>query len=678
MEEDAPVQDAPVQQSRAAFVTRFYIQFDHYKRLLFRYCWIPLLTVGIAGGAQWYFVKDALPKFASVGRMIVNVRLFLPNAQLYSEEANNFLGTQEVLMKGESIASNVKARLQKEKPELHPAPVEIEVGLVPKASIFNLQAVGGDPAYTQVYLEATMEEYINLKKDLFSHAAASTQVMMEEKLREAGAELEKSKEDVIRYQSTNDFVIMEPTGGNRALDFLTGVQRTLAQHKSDLESLSITNTLELDPDYRKANQTLRNLEFSRDELTNSIRVADLIALADFKKQIVEQEERVKDAAKEFQDRLTSEKLELEQKIQHDEGQVKEWEAKAVDENKKMAAFELLKENQKRLQTRYDQMEGELQRLVEEKGIGQETVTILDAATPAVVVPPDKIKRTVMMALIGLFLGMGIVVFIDRLDDRPSCFTELVELFDVPVLGQFPLLKPKSRKIGVPILQLDDDRYPLIEANRSLRSALLYQDPHKDQPKSIVITSASPNDGKSMVSANLAVTLAQTGARVLLIDADVRRGVLHTHFSVASSPGLAEVLAGQCPWSTAVVNTAIPNLYLLPRGSSPRHSVNLFATAGKVLTEIAGHFDYYLFDTAPVMVGDDVLSLAPHVDGLVMVVRAGFTSGRIVQTALDSLQLRRVKVLGLVFNAVRPNASDYYYYRFRDYYPQHPVAKKNGD
>lgn len=130
---------------------------------------------------------------------------------------------------------------------------------------------------------------------------------------------------------------------------------------------------------------------------------------------------------------------------------------------------------------------------------------------------------------------------------------------------------------------------------------------------------------------------------------------------------------QCAWATAVVQTPVPNLYILPCGASPRHSVNLFATAGKVLSEIAGHFDYYLFDTAPVMVGDDVLSLAPHVDGVVMVIRAGFTSGRIVQSALNSLQLRRVKVLGLVFNAVHPSASDYYYYRFKEYYRQHPAA-----
>ena len=634
--------------------------------------------MGIGGGAQWYFVKDAQPVFASVGRMIVNVKVAMPNANLYYEEVNNFLGTQVVLMQSDSIVTNVKVQLAAEKPDLHPVPVEIEVALSPKANIFNLRATGADAAYTQAFLEATMEEYINLKKDLFTKASRATQDSLEEKLKQVAADLEKSHEAVISYQSTNSVVTTQPAGGNSAADYLLTLERTLANDKSDLESLKITNNLDMEEAYLKAKLDLTVLTGTRDRLAKSTYNSDKIELVKVNEEMTQQEGIVKLLQEQNQTKMKDAQLILEQKIHNLEGQVTEWEQKALDASKKLSVFDALKEDEKRLQSRYDQIQNDLHTLDMDKGLSQESVTILDAATPAVAVPPDKVKHTIMAGLIALFLGMGIVVFIDRLDDRPNCFTELMELFDMPVLGQFPLLKPKSRRIGVPILQVDDDRYPLIEANRSLRSALLYQDPLKDQPKSIVITSASPNEGKSMVSANLAVTLAQTGARVLLIDADVRRGVLHKHFSVAASPGLAEVLAGQCAWSAAVVQTPIPNLYVLPCGCAPRHSVNLFATAGKVLTEIAGHFDYYLFDTAPVMVGDDVLSLAPHVDGLIMVVRAGFTSGRLAQTALDSLQLRRVKVLGLVFNAVRPNASDYYYYRFKEYYRQLPAPKRNGD
>jgi len=172
-----------------------------------------------------------------------------------------------------------------------------------------------------------------------------------------------------------------------------------------------------------------------------------------------------------------------------------------------------------------------------------------------------------------------------------------------------------------------------------------------------------------VAANFAITLAQSGSRVLLVDADLRRGILHKHFEVSIDPGLAEVLAQKCEWSRAVVPTSIPNLFLLPSGACPRHPGSLFARqTGKFLAEIAGHYDYYLFDTSPIMAADDVSSLAPLVDGVIMVIRAGVTSSRIAEAALDLLHLRKVNVIGLAFNAVEAGGGAYYFYRDKRYYP----------
>jgi polysaccharide biosynthesis transport protein len=376
---------------------------------------------------------------------------------------------------------------------------------------------------------------------------------------------------------------------------------------------------------------------------------------------------------ESEEQLTNRQHTVELQIQDLESEVKSKEIEALDVSKKLSDYETLKENQQRLQNMYDQMQASLQTLDANKGIGQESVTILESAAPAVPVPPEARKHLIMAGLIGLILGASILVLLNHLDDRPRTFIELEQLLDLPILGQIPLVKAKDRKTGVPVLQLEDDRYPLIEAYRSLRSAFLYKDSLKGQqanhPKSIVITSASPNDGKSMTAANFAITLAQAGARVLLIDADLRRGALHDLFSTSAGPGLAEVLAGQCVWDSTVIQTLIPNLWIMPCGKTPRRSHNLFANAGKFIGEITGHYDYYIFDTAPVMVADDVLSLAPNVDAAIMVVRAGFTSGRIALAALDLLHQRRINVVGVAFNAIHPKTADYYYYRAKEYYPQ---------
>jgi polysaccharide biosynthesis transport protein len=718
-------EDAPVPQSRTAFATRFFNQLHHYKKLLFRYWWILLLTIGLSEGVQGYLLKHVPPAFVSVGRMIVNVKLSLPNSNVYSEEFNNFFGTQVALMQSDSVINRVNLRLLSANPDLHRVPVGIAVTLSPKTSIFNLQAMGGDASYTQAYLKTTMEEYIKLKKELLANASTATQSSMQEELKQLAVDLQNSKEEEHNFESSNSVVFLQPSGGNNAADYLSILKRRLDEKRTELQlqktlsldenlerlqgiflqqsSASPTNSVsspnsfslaqsipgippvnnaasqnttpsnlgEFEESYLQTKRLLASLKSNRDEISQlATNAFELVALD---KEIAHHEKQLELFKLQSEEQLKNRQHTLAVQIQVLEDQVKVQEFEALDVSKKLSDYEALKENHQRKQTLYDQMQANLQTIDMNKGIGQESVTILEPATPAVSVPPDIRKHLVMAGLIGLILGVGILVFINQLDDRPGSFTELEQLFDIPVLGQIPLVKAKDKKVGVAVLRLDDDRYPLIEAYRSLRSALLYKDSlkgqPKNQPKSIVITSASPNDGKSMTSANFAITLAQAGARVLLIDADLRRGVLHNYFQAAASPGLAEVLAGQCAWTKALVQTHIPNLHMLPCGTSPRHSHNLFAMTDKFLAEIAGLYDYYIFDTAPVMVADDVLSLAPHVDGLLMVVRAGFTSGRIAQKALDLLQLRRVNVVGLVFNAVHPKTSDYYYYRFKEYYPQ---------
>jgi capsular exopolysaccharide synthesis family protein len=276
---------------------------------------------------------------------------------------------------------------------------------------------------------------------------------------------------------------------------------------------------------------------------------------------------------------------------------------------------------------------------------------------------------IMAALIGVVAGLGILMLLDQMNDRPTSFFELESLFDEPILAQFPIVKSGGKKGRVSVLELKDDRHMLVEAYQNLRSALVYKDTPANHPRRIVIASASAQDGKSTVSANFAITLANSGSRVLLVDADLRRGILHEQFAVPPEPGLAEVLTQQCPWNQAVVPTSVPNLFLLPAGTRPQRPGSLFAMhTNRFLAEIAGHYDYYLFDTAPVMAADDVSSLAPHVDGLIMVIRAGITSSRVAKAALNLLRQRRVNVIGLAFNGVQTTGG-YEYYQDKNYHPR---------
>jgi capsular exopolysaccharide synthesis family protein len=424
--------------------------------------------------------------------------------------------------------------------------------------------------------------------------------------------------------------------------------------------------------YLQAKQQIVLLKAHKQELSEYMRPKhpDIIAVDD---EIARQQRLLAIFQAQSREQLTNHQHVVEAQIKDLENEVKEWESKAVYASKKLSEFEALKANANRLQSLYDQLQATLQTLGVNKGIGQESVAIFEPATPALPMASKLPLYLAMSGISGFVLGLGILLLRAQLDDRPGSLSELENLLGEPVLGQIPYLKVKDKKMGVPLIQMEDDRHMLVESYSNLRSALLFKEASPGHSKSIVVTSAVPGDGKSMVCANLAITLAHAGARVLLVDADLRRGQMHRRFSIPDHPGLAEVLAEKCAWSEVVVHTSVPNLDLLPRGEPPlRPSSLLISRTKKLLEQMTGHYDYYLFDSAPVLAADDVSSLAPQVDGVLMVVRAGSTNGRFAKSAMDLLYLRKVNVIGLVFNAVSPNAREYIYHQYHEYFTEAPT------
>jgi succinoglycan biosynthesis transport protein ExoP len=132
--------------------------------------------------------------------------------------------------------------------------------------------------------------------------------------------------------------------------------------------------------------------------------------------------------------------------------------------------------------------------------------------------------------------------IDRLDDSLNSFSEVADLFDENVLGQIPRESSLTSSGQMALLGPEDERHPFLEAYRSLRSSLLFMGEPGKVPKTILVTSSVPNDGKSITSANLAITLALSNSRVLLIDGDLRKGSQHSRFEINHGPGLSEVLS----------------------------------------------------------------------------------------------------------------------------------------
>jgi capsular exopolysaccharide synthesis family protein len=353
-----------------------------------------------------------------------------------------------------------------------------------------------------------------------------------------------------------------------------------------------------------------------------------------------------------------------------QAQIKQWGQQNLELSRKSAQYQRLKARSDRVQSLYDSLLATLETLDVNKDISPESVTIYQPACEAF---PDKTllsKGLAIAGVLGLILGVVVLMLLERVDDRMNSFTELQELFDEDVLGQIPREKKDVRGGILPFVQPDDKRHPFVESYRNLRSSLLYMAAMGKGPHTLLVTSAVPNDGKSLTAANLAITLAMGGARVLLVDADLRKGTLHNQLNIQNDTGLSEALSQNTDWRPAVKDTNVPNLRLLPRGATTQRASELFIgpVMEKILQETNKEYDYVLIDTAPVMAADDVTSLAPRVDGVIFVIRAEYTSARVARASLDMLYQRKARVLGLVFNSVRTTASDYYYYyRYKDYY-----------
>ncbi|MDQ6939837.1 MAG: CpsD/CapB family tyrosine-protein kinase, partial [Verrucomicrobiota bacterium] len=247
-------------------------------------------------------------------------------------------------------------------------------------------------------------------------------------------------------------------------------------------------------------------------------------------------------------------------------------------------------------------------------------------------------------------------------------------FTENVLGQIPREKTKGK---VTLLQPDDARHVFAESYRNIRSSIFFMPYEGPRPKTLLITSAVPNEGKSTISANLAITFALSGAKTLLIDGDLRRGAQREAFDISSRIGFAEVLKGEVNWQEVVVPTSYPSLFVLPRGktlSQPSEHL-LRDSTDRFLQEIYHLYDYIIIDSSPVLAADDTTSLAPKIDATLFVVRLSYTSARLTKKAMELLYNRQVNVPGVILNYVDTSLPEYYYYQYSEYYNTPPAHEE---
>jgi capsular exopolysaccharide synthesis family protein len=304
-----------------------------------------------------------------------------------------------------------------------------------------------------------------------------------------------------------------------------------------------------------------------------------------------------------------------------------------------------------------------------RDVDQDIVSVRQEATPSLPSRPGVVSTVILAVALGLALGIVILVLIDQFDDRVASFTEFQASFPDRVLAQIPSAPQAPGATELLALRADDERHAFAESFRSLRSSLVFLPVEGAAPKVLLVTSAAPNEGKSTVTVNLAITLALGGMRVLLVDGDLRRGEIHRTFDLSNERGLSDVLMGDCALHTAAQETRIPGLSLLSRGTSVSNPGELYLSreTDLLLKNAYSKYDYVILDSSPVMAADDTTSLAPKADATIFIFRFTSSQIRMSQKALSLLAERQANIIGVVCNDVSEAMQEYYYYRYPAYY-----------
>lgn len=366
-------------------------------------------------------------------------------------------------------------------------------------------------------------------------------------------------------------------------------------------------------------------------------------------------------------------------------------AKAVTSKQNLSQIQLnMLEQQLETDKQYAAMLLQRQRELQIKGSDRiNTISVVNAARPGVLVGPPRLRNVLIAFILALAAGVGLAFLLDYLDDSLKSVEDVDRYLHLPALALIPAsrndtLRLKARNVPpeenevTALALINDARSPAAEAYRHLRTSLLLSSAGQP-PKTILVTSSQPSEGKTTTAVNTAVMLAQTGAEVLIVDCDLRRPRVHAHFGVGNVPGLTNYLSGESELDNVLqtFNEKLPQLKLLASGPIPPNPAELLGSneMRKLLLELADRFTHVIIDSPPAISFTDASVLSTLVDGVVLVVHGGRSSRAVVRRAKQQLVDVGANIFGIVLNNVKLEAQDYYYYG--GYYSSYYASTEDG-
>ncbi|MBX5478900.1 MAG: polysaccharide biosynthesis tyrosine autokinase [Pyrinomonas methylaliphatogenes] len=605
------------------------------------------------------------------------------------KKEENEQGKLQVVTDSEVDAENLTPeQLAKLEPYEEAILAGITVEPVEKTNLVNIKFQHSDPEMAAKVANTIADVFIYNNLERETQGAQRASVLLAKQIAELQLKIRQGEEARINYLRSHNLPLGQAKGQNLTLERLATLSGQLLEAENERKNLQsayeaaqretdIWSVPEVQSDQRI--QKLRDRIGELEEKRAALLVQYTPEWPEVKK-VDEQIKRLKqDLDKAPYEVIKAMKSRYEAALAR-ENKLKQayYQEAAAANEQNQAEIELSRITQE-LETNKQFYNTLFQRQKELEITSNDRANNITVATPARVprepVGPKRLRNILIALLVALGAGIGLAFLLDYLDDTLKSAEDVERYLHLPTLALIPaprterlLLKGKaSEPEGVAektaLALISDVRSPITEAYRHLRTQLLLSTAGQP-PRTVLLTSSQPSEGKTTTAVNMAMMLAQMGAEVLLLDCDLRRPRVHVHFNLANAKGVANYLAGERNLDALMQTYApLPNLKIMTSGPVPPSPAELLSSEEmrRLIDEASARFAHVIIDSPPAVSFTDAAILSTMVDGVVLVVHGGHSSRAIVRRAKKLLQDVGAHIIGVVLNNVKLDAHDYQYY-----------------
>jgi succinoglycan biosynthesis transport protein ExoP len=592
-------------------------------------------------------------------------------------------------------------------------PVKEARGYYKETRLIDIRFTHAVPDVTAKVVNAIAETYVFSNLEKRTEANSTTGDFLQKRIAELQQQIRTSEERLVNYAKNNQIISLDPNQ-NTVVERLAGLNQQLLQAENDRKTAEAAYNAAKAPDAAAAlaedgAKQSNDLETKLIELRQK-RAQLLVDATEEAPEVKEVDQQIGELDKQLKDLrsrksetlLTNLRTRYQQTLAREQSLRKAFEeqrAQTLSQNEAAINYRII---QQEIETNKSLLNGLLQGAKENDVVlagKPNNISIVDyALTPDSPVGPNRTRTVIAAFFLSIGLGLGLALFLEYLDDTVHSTEEVERVLHLPALAVIPSVGSAARRRKLPgtsgsmalqkqgngnghgnseLLMNVDGRSPLAEAYRHLRTSILLSTAGR-APKSLLVTSSLPGEGKTTTAVNTAMSLAQTGASVVIIDADMRRPRLQSIFDMRGQEGLSSILSSEVSEQdmlAMVRHDEESGLSVLTSGPIPPNPAELLGSdqMRRLLAALQANYTHVVVDSPPVSSFTDGVLISTMVDGVLLVVHGGRSSRHIVRRSKQLLNDVGAKIFGVVLNNVNLQSHDYYYYQ--SYYGQKYYEKE---